>query len=127
MKILITGASGMLGYDLQRNHENHELILFNSKTLDITNKQIVNEKIGKIEPDIVINAAAYTNVDACEKNYDDAYKVNALGPKNLAKVCKELDIPLVHISTDYVFNGEKILHLKKKMKLVQKPLMVKLN
>ena len=74
MKILITGASGMLGYDLQETLKNHELILFNSKTLDITNKQIVNEKIGKIEPDIVINAAAYTNVDACEKNYDDAYK-----------------------------------------------------
>lgn len=112
MKILITGASGMLGYDLQETLKNHELILFNSKTLDITNKQIVNEKIGKIEPDIVINAAAYTNVDACEKNYDDAYKVNALGPKNLAKVCKELDIPLVHISTDYVFNGEKNTPLK---------------
>lgn len=112
MRILITGASGMLGYDLQETLKNHELILFNSKTLDITNKQIVNEKIGKIEPDIVINAAAYTNVDACEKNYDDAYKVNALGPKNLAKVCKELDIPLVHISTDYVFNGEKNTPLK---------------
>ena len=112
MKILITGASGMLGYDLQETLKNHELILFKSKTLDITNKQIVNEKIGKIEPDIVINAAAYTNVDACEKNYDDAYKVNALGPKNLAKVCKELDIPLVHISTDYVFNGEKNTPLK---------------
>ena len=112
MRILITGASGMLGHDLQRTLKNHELILYNSKNLDITNKNLVSEKINEMKPDILINSAAYTNVDDCETNYEEAYKVNALGPKNLANVCKDLKIPLVHISTDYVFDGKKTEPLK---------------
>lgn len=90
MRILITGASGMLGHDLQRTLKNHELILYNSKNLDITNKNLVSEKINEMKPDILINSAAYTNVDDCETNYEEAHKVNALGPKNLATVCKDL-------------------------------------
>ena len=112
MRILITGASGMLGHDLQRTLKNHELILYNSKNLDITNKNLVIEKINEMKPDILINSAAYTNVDDCETNYEEAHKVNALGPKNLATVCKDLKIPLVHISTDYVFDGKKTEPLK---------------
>lgn len=112
MRILITGASGMLGHDLQRTLKNHELILCNSKNLDITNKNLVSETINEMKPDILINSAAYTNVDDCETNYEEAYKVNALGPKNLANVCKDLKIPLVHISTDYVFDGKKTEPLK---------------
>ncbi|MDD2643231.1 MAG: dTDP-4-dehydrorhamnose reductase [Methanobacteriaceae archaeon] len=112
MRILITGASGMLGHDLQRTLKNHELILYNSKNLDITNKNLVSEKINEMKPDILINSAAYTNVDDCETNYEEAHKVNALGPKNLATVCKDLKIPLVHISTDYVFDGKKTEPLK---------------
>ena len=112
MRILITGASGMLGHDLQRTLKNHELILYNSKNLDITNKNLVSEKINEMKPDILINSAAYINVDDCETNYEEAYKVNALGPKNLANVCKDLKIPLVHISTDYVFDGKKTEPLK---------------
>lgn len=112
MRILITGASGMLGHDLQRTLKNHELILCNSKNLDITNKNLVSEKINEMKPDILINSAAYTNVDDCETNYEEAHKVNALGPKNLATVCKDLKIPLVHISTDYVFDGKKTEPLK---------------
>ena len=112
MRILITGASGMLGHDLQRTLKNHELILCNSKNLDITNKNLVSETINEMKPDILINSAAYTNVDDCETNYEEAHKVNALGPKNLANVCKDLKIPLVHISTDYVFDGKKTEPLK---------------
>ena len=106
MKIVITGAKGMLGHDLTKILVNNDLHCFNSKQLDITDENNVN-MIKNIKPDIVINSAAFTNVDACESQYDEAYKVNAEGPKNLAKICKNLNIPLVHISTDYVFKGDK--------------------
>lgn len=107
MKILITGASGMLGHDLQDVLKDHELITTNSKTLDICDEKKVMDFIIENHPDVVINSAAYTAVDDCETNYDDAYAVNAIGPKNLALACAEIDIPLIHISTDYVFNGKK--------------------
>ena len=107
MRILITGAYGMLGSDLREVLKNHELISAGSKDLDITDKDKVMDFICEKSPEIVINAAAYTAVDDCETNYDDAYAVNALGPKNLAIACKKLDVPLVHISTDYVFDGSK--------------------
>ncbi len=107
MKILITGAYGMLGSDLREVLKNHELIVTGSKDLDITDEGDVIDFIDENSPDIVINAAAYTAVDDCETNYDEAYAVNAIGPKNLAVACKKQDIPLVHISTDYVFDGSK--------------------
>ena len=107
MKILITGSNGMLGHDLKRVLEkNHDLILTTSQTLDITDKEKTKEIIVKNSPDIVINSAAYTDVDGCESNPDLAYLVNGEGVKNLALACKEIDCPLVHISTDYVFNGK---------------------
>lgn len=107
MKILITGSNGMLGHDLcEVLKDKHELILTTSKTLDITDNQNTIDFICDKKPDIVINSAAYTNVDGCEENQDLAYSVNGQGPKNLAIACRELDIPLVHISTDYVFNGK---------------------
>ena len=107
MKILITGSNGMLGYDLNRVlSDEHELILTTSKTLDITNKKETTDYILKENPDMVINSAAYTNVDDCEKNTEIAYKVNGEGVKNIAMACKKINCPLVHISTDYVFNGE---------------------
>ena len=107
MKILITGSNGMLGHDLIEVLKNkHELILTTSKTLDITSKDDVIDFIVDANPDIVINSAAYTNVDGCEDNPELAYNVNGEGVKNLALACKEIDCPLVHISTDYVFNGE---------------------
>lgn len=86
--------------------DNHELILTTSKTLDITNKDQVFEVICDAEPDVVINSAAYTDVDGCEENQDLAYSVNGEGVKNLALACKEVDCALVHISTDYIFNGK---------------------
>ena len=107
MKILITGSNGMLGHDLiEVLKDKHELLLTTSKTLDITDGDSVMDFIVKSNPDIVINSAAYTDVDGCESNPDLAYNVNGEGVKNLALACREVDCPLVHISTDYVFNGQ---------------------
>ena len=107
MKILITGSNGMLGHDLiEALKDNHELVLTTSKTLDITDKEQVFDFISQNKPDIVINSAAYTDVDGCEENPDLAYGVNGEGVRNLALACREADSALVHISTDYVFNGE---------------------
>ena len=107
MKILITGSNGMLGHDLiEVLKDKHELLLTTSKTLDITDGNSVMDFIVKSNPDIVINSAAYTDVDGCESNPDLAYNVNGEGVKNLALACREVDCPLVHISTDYVFNGQ---------------------
>lgn len=106
MKILITGSNGMLGHDLEKVlKDSHELILTTSKTLDITDKDKTIEFIVECKPDVVINSAAYTDVDGCETNQDLAYAVNGEGVRNLALGCKEVDCPLVHISTDYVFDG----------------------
>lgn len=107
MKILIAGSNGMLGHDLIDVLKNkHELVLTTSKTLDITDKNGVLEFVVDADPDIVINSAAYTDVDGCESNPDLAYSVNGDGVRNLALACKEVNCPLVHISTDYIFNGE---------------------
>ena len=117
MKVLITGSNGMLGHDTGSNgmlgHDlidvldgKHELIKTTSKSLDITDEDKVKDYIVNENPDIVINSAAYTDVDGCETNEEIAYKVNGEGVKNLALACKVVDCPLLHISTDYVFNGE---------------------
>ena len=106
MKILITGANGLLGNELVSVLKNvHSLILFSHSQLDISDSESVNKQIDSSLPDVIINSAAYTQVDACETNYDLAYKSNAIGPKNLAIKCKQLGIPFIHISTDYVFEG----------------------
>lgn len=106
MKILITGSNGMLGHDLREVlKDNHDLVLTTSKTLDITDKKQVMDFIGDSKPDIVINSAAYTDVDGCEENKDLAYAVNGEGVLNLALACREVDCALLHISTDYVFDG----------------------
>jgi dTDP-4-dehydrorhamnose reductase len=107
MKVLITGSNGMLGHDLIDVLDGkHELIKTTSKSLDITDEDKVKDYIVNENPDIVINSAAYTDVDGCETNEEIAYKVNGEGVKNLALACKVVDCPLLHISTDYVFNGE---------------------
>lgn len=106
MKILITGSNGMLGHDLEKVlKESHELVLTTSKTLDITDKDMTMDFIVENKPDVVINSAAYTDVDGCETNQDLAYAVNGEGVRNLALACKQIDCPLVHVSTDYVFDG----------------------
>lgn len=106
MKILITGSNGMLGHDLEEVlKDSHELVLTTSKTLDITDKDKTMKIIKENKPDVVINSAAYTDVDGCETNQDLAYAVNGEGVRNLALACREVDCPLVHVSTDYVFDG----------------------
>ena len=85
--------------------------------MDSTNEKKVLQVIQEKKPEIVINAAAYTNVDNCETDYDKAYLVNAIGPKNLAMACNKLNIPLIHTSTDYVFDGNKRTPLTEEDKL----------
>ena len=119
MKILITGSKGQLGNELQsiiktgraeigivsEEIKNAQVIALDVEDLDITNLSQVKEVILREKPDVVINCAAATNVDGCETSQDLAFKINALGPKNLAMVCEEIGAKLVQVSTDYVFSG----------------------
>lgn len=107
MKILVTGANGMLGQDLCPILENngYEVIKTDVDNLDITNYDIVNSVLTSEKPDIVVHCAAYTNVDKAEEDYQTAHTINASGTENLAKVCAQKDIVLLYISTDYVFAG----------------------
>lgn len=107
MKILITGSKGQLGHDLIRvMGTGHELFPFDLD-LDITDFSAVNAKVRDIKPELIINSAAYTDVDGCETNADTAYRVNAIGPQNLAIVAKSAGASLITISTDFVFDGAK--------------------
>lgn len=109
MKVLLTGANGMLGQDLSPILEDIGAFVIETDTenMDITNGELVKEVISKTHPDFVIHCAAYTNVDKAEEEPEKAELINVKGTENLAKVCGELDIPLVYISTDYVFDGTK--------------------
>ena len=133
MRILITGAKGMLAQAVRKRFEKdpdgqaNEIILTdrsieadnvdaNGKNeinnaekyaLDITDLEAVKALVDKVKPDLIINCAAYTNVDGAEQAEELAEKVNALGPENLAKAAADVDATLVHISTDYVFGGAK--------------------
>ena len=110
MRVLITGASGQLGQSLlmQKNHL-HELIAFSRTQLDITDADQLNTFIKESKPDVVINLAAYTAVDQAENNIDAAFAVNAEAVKNIAKITNSHQIPIIHLSTDYVFSGDKEL------------------
>ncbi len=108
MKILISGGNGQLAYDCYEILKNkNEVLSFNSKEMDITNFMQVKNELSSIKPDIVLNCAAFTKVDACETEKDLATKVNVEGPKNLAQVIEKLGGKIIHVSTDYVFNGKK--------------------
>ncbi|MEM8862559.1 MAG: NAD(P)-dependent oxidoreductase, partial [Chloroflexota bacterium] len=105
MNILITGAQGQLGLALQSELKDHEIIGVDLPTHDISDKKMVNSLIGDNKPDILLNCAAYTNVDGSAKDPATAYKANALGPQNLALACLEHGTPMVHVSTNEVFDG----------------------
>ncbi len=108
MKILVTGVKGQLGYDVVKELEKRgmEAIGVDIDEMDITDAESVDKVIKEANPDAVIHCAAYTAVDAAEENVELCRKVNADGPRNIAKVCKELDIKMIQISTDYVFDGK---------------------
>lgn len=119
MKILITGSNGQLGNELQKivstgkaeigsvseEIKNAEVFAMDVDILDITNLEQVKKVLNEVKPDVVINCAAATNVDGCEANQDLAFKINSLGPRNLAMVAEELGAKIVQVSTDYVFSG----------------------
>lgn len=108
-KILVTGANGQLGQCLQKissQFEEFEFIFTDSETLDITNKEEVNDFFWQNAPDFCINAAAYTAVDLAETELEKAFLVNADGAENLAEACAENNAQFIHVSTDYVFDGE---------------------
>lgn len=107
MKILITGANGMLAKAVENEFREDEQILTDVEELDITNLEAVRSFVEKVKPDYIINCAAYTAVDKAETEEEIAYKINAIGPQNLAIASKENGAILVHISTDYVFGGNK--------------------
>jgi dTDP-4-dehydrorhamnose reductase len=108
MKIVILGAGGRLGAALLHEYrEKYDLDGFNRAQLDLANLDDVRGKLGAISFDVLINAAAFTNVDACETERDRAFLINAEAPGVLAEICNEKDAKLIHFSTDYVFDGEK--------------------
>mgnify|MGYP000275826915 FL=1 len=108
MVVLVTGSSGQLGQALQfiaPNYPEVKFIFCDSKELDITQKDNCFEVFKKYNPNYCINAAAYTAVDKAESEPEKAHLINVIGAKNLAEICKEFDTTLLHISTDFVFNG----------------------
>ncbi len=116
-KIMITGASGQLGlalYHLLQGNTEYELFRTDAAenkeqlvdSLDITDEEAINSYIFHIHPDIIINCAAMTAVDLCETQQERAYQINAIGPKNLAIASDRVGAKLIHISTDYVYDGQ---------------------
>jgi dTDP-4-dehydrorhamnose reductase len=108
MKIVILGAGGRLGAALMREYrEKYDIAGFDHAELDLTSLGDARRKLGAMNFDVLINAAAFTNVDACETERDRAFLINAEAPGILAEICNEKDARLIHFSTDYVFDGEK--------------------
>lgn len=107
MRVLITGARGQVGHELQRlAPEGFEVLGFGSDELDITDSIAVAALVKRLEPQLIINAAAYTAVDKAESDPERAFAVNRDGSANLGLAAESLDIPVLHISTDYVFAGD---------------------
>lgn len=107
--VLVTGASGQLGkciQELARDEESIDWLFVDSSALDITSTQDISDCFNSKSIDYCINCAAYTNVEKAEQEQDKAFLINAEAVKNLAKICKENDAVLIHVSTDYVFNGK---------------------
>ena len=108
MKILLTGKDGQVGFALHKKLASlGEVIATNRNMLDLTNPQAIRAFIDQAKPDIIINPAAYTKVDQAENEPELASQINAVAPQVLAEKALELNIPIIHFSTDYVFDGQK--------------------
>lgn len=108
MRALVTGVKGQLGHDVMNElaKRGYEGVGVDVEEMDITDAAAVDRVIKESHVDSVVHCAAWTAVDAAEDNVEICRKVNALGTENIAKVCKELDIPMIYFSTDYVFDGQ---------------------
>lgn len=112
-KILVTGCNGQLGRAIRAEYTGEDVEFINTDViaqegviaLDISDIEAVLALVRKTRPDVIINCAAHTNVDACEKEWDAAYRINAIGPRNLSIAATEVDAKMIHVSTDYVFEG----------------------
>ena len=112
-KILVTGCNGQLGRAIRKEYEKEDVQFINTDVvegenvvaLDITDIDAVLAIVRKEQPNVIINCAAHTNVDACEQQWDLAYKINAIGPRNLSIAANEVGAKMIHVSTDYVFEG----------------------
>jgi dTDP-4-dehydrorhamnose reductase len=109
MRILLTGANGQVGWELSNRsgHRNFEVLALDRSDLDITDPVSVKREVSRSGVSLVVNAAGYTAVDEAESKPELAFAVNRDGPAYLASACEKVGIPLVHISTDYVFDGQK--------------------
>jgi dTDP-4-dehydrorhamnose reductase len=108
VRVMVTGAGGQLGLELSEilPERGHETVALARGQLDVADPEAVERTVEVHSPELLINAAAYTNVDGCETEPELAYSVNALGPRNLAQACERLGCELLHVSTNYVFDGE---------------------
>lgn len=112
-KILVTGCNGQLGRAVRKEYAGEEVTFINTDVtegegvlaLDITDVDAVMELVRREKPDVIINCAAHTNVDLCEKQWDSAYRINAIGPRNLSIAARAVGAKMIHVSTDYVFEG----------------------
>lgn len=112
-KILVTGCNGQLGRAVRKEYAGEEVTFINTdvtegegvRALDITDVDAVMELVRREKPDVIINCAAHTNVDLCEKQWDSAYRINAIGPRNLSIAATAVGAKMIHVSTDYVFEG----------------------
>ena len=112
-KILVTGCNGQLGRAIRKAYEQDDVTFVNTDVveaegvvaLDITKIEAVMALVLAEKPNVIINCAAHTNVDACEKEWDLAYQINAIGPRNLSIAANAVDAKMIHVSTDYVFEG----------------------
>jgi len=108
MKIVILGAGGRLGSALMREYrEKFDVTGFNHAQLDLSDHAQLREKLGTCDIDLLINTAAFANVDLCETQREEAFRINAEAPRVLAEICRDKNAKLIHFSTDYVFDGEK--------------------
>ena len=119
-KILVTGCNGQLGRAVRKEYAKEEVTFINTDVtegegvlaLDITDVDAVMGLVRAEQPDVIINCAAHTNVDLCEKQWDSAYRINAIGPRNLSIAAREAGAKMFQVSTDYVFSGDTGKHYK---------------